>query len=506
MEINSRSVLSLYALVFIILLAAVLVLNDGIFTYSLDDPYIHLRVGEMIIDGGYGINPGEYSSPSSSIIYPFLLAPFSFFSGYLFVPLIFSFAAGSITIIYISKILETFQFFGTLSKIGKLLVLLGLMIVSNVWGTAFTGMEHYLQVMCTIMTFYILLLAINKTAEQIRWYEYAAIIAGPLLRYENLMISLLVLSILWFMRREKSTIFAALLVVFTVAGFSLFLLSIGLQPLPASIMVKTGLNLKETELPFMLGNFLRGFTSTFGLYLHPVMIAILLLLGIRFRKALRNERLFIFVVSAVILAHFAFGKYGGYGRYEVYLLVTGVFAVTYIIDKSSIVLARKRYFVFTIIFIAALPYLGVTISTPLAAHNIYQQQYQVSRFVKEFAKVPFAANDIGLVSFKSDYYCLDLFGLADHKMAEYRIAGDTGKLQNEIVKKSIQMVMIYPNWFTIVPQEWRHVGTLELTGMVLFLNRNVAIYTSSADYETILKNQLKQFAGTLPSGARIIMQ
>src|SRR6478672_7980636 len=41
---------------------------------SIDDPYIHLAVAENILTGGYGINASEHSSPSSSIIYPFLLA------------------------------------------------------------------------------------------------------------------------------------------------------------------------------------------------------------------------------------------------------------------------------------------------------------------------------------------------------------------------------------------------------------------------------------------------
>ena len=46
---------------------------DGHLVYTLDDPYIHLAVAESILEGGYGINTGEYASPSSSILWPFLL-------------------------------------------------------------------------------------------------------------------------------------------------------------------------------------------------------------------------------------------------------------------------------------------------------------------------------------------------------------------------------------------------------------------------------------------------
>ncbi len=51
----------------------ILVMNDGKLMYALDDPYIHLSVSETIWNGGYGVNPGEFSSPSSSILFPFLL-------------------------------------------------------------------------------------------------------------------------------------------------------------------------------------------------------------------------------------------------------------------------------------------------------------------------------------------------------------------------------------------------------------------------------------------------
>mgnify|MGYP001017862235 CR=1 FL=1 len=46
----------------------------GFFFYTLDDPYIHLALAENILRGHYGINLDEPSSPSSSIVYPFLVA------------------------------------------------------------------------------------------------------------------------------------------------------------------------------------------------------------------------------------------------------------------------------------------------------------------------------------------------------------------------------------------------------------------------------------------------
>ena len=53
---------------------ATIALTDGHFYYSLDDPYIHLAVSEQIRALSYGLNPGELSTPSSSLLWPILLA------------------------------------------------------------------------------------------------------------------------------------------------------------------------------------------------------------------------------------------------------------------------------------------------------------------------------------------------------------------------------------------------------------------------------------------------
>ena len=40
-----------------------------------DAPYTHLALAEQIRHGTYGLNPGEPSAPSSTILFPFLLVP-----------------------------------------------------------------------------------------------------------------------------------------------------------------------------------------------------------------------------------------------------------------------------------------------------------------------------------------------------------------------------------------------------------------------------------------------
>ncbi|MBD0271632.1 MAG: hypothetical protein ICV73_06845, partial [Acetobacteraceae bacterium] len=68
------------ALLAFALLAAAIALGGAAMTgghlgYTLDDPYIHLALAEQIARGHYGINPGEVTAPSSSVLWPFLLLP-----------------------------------------------------------------------------------------------------------------------------------------------------------------------------------------------------------------------------------------------------------------------------------------------------------------------------------------------------------------------------------------------------------------------------------------------
>lgn len=67
----------IFSLPILAITTLILNLSNGYFTYTLDDPYIHLALAKNIFSGNYGINLTEPSAPSSSIIWPFILALFS---------------------------------------------------------------------------------------------------------------------------------------------------------------------------------------------------------------------------------------------------------------------------------------------------------------------------------------------------------------------------------------------------------------------------------------------
>src|SRR3989442_3378698 len=102
-EVGLLVVFGALAACFLVELASILRLNEGRFTYTLDDPYIHLALAERIREGHYGINPGEPSAPSSSILWPFLLAPVAGSGLAEYLPLLIGIAAAGATVVIFYK-------------------------------------------------------------------------------------------------------------------------------------------------------------------------------------------------------------------------------------------------------------------------------------------------------------------------------------------------------------------------------------------------------------------
>ena len=86
--------LGLYTVTLACVLWAIWLGTHGHFTYSLDDPYIHLALAEQLVHGHYGINATEISSPSSSVVWPYLLVFLSGSRFHPYVPLIWNLLAG----------------------------------------------------------------------------------------------------------------------------------------------------------------------------------------------------------------------------------------------------------------------------------------------------------------------------------------------------------------------------------------------------------------------------
>src|SRR3954466_8048976 len=61
----------------VVFLGLSLAQNQGHLVYTLDDPYIEMAVAKNLVHHGiWGVSPHMFSSPSSSLLWPLLLAAF----------------------------------------------------------------------------------------------------------------------------------------------------------------------------------------------------------------------------------------------------------------------------------------------------------------------------------------------------------------------------------------------------------------------------------------------
>ncbi|MFT0173260.1 hypothetical protein ACLKMY_30385 [Paraburkholderia mimosarum] len=212
----------------IVMVAASWIRTGGEFTYSLDDPYIHMTLARNILHGNYGINPGEFAAPSSSILWPFLLAPFAGSSFFLWVPLLIN------IVCFICTAQTLYSFIKRdVSAPMAIAVVMMLTLAFNLPTLMMMGMEHSLQVLLVVIV------AVEMLKERPNpLLFYPAAIALPLVRYEDLAIALPALAYCFWRGTRRGPVVAVIIIIVAVTGFSLFLRSLGLDYLPSSVLAK----------------------------------------------------------------------------------------------------------------------------------------------------------------------------------------------------------------------------------------------------------------------------
>ena len=498
----------IFLFLFILEIILILRFNNGHFVYTLDDAYIHLSLAENIAQGTYGVNLGEPSAPASSIIWPFILVPFSKFPFAYLVPLIINLFSAIGTIIICSKIILLI-FEKLLSR--KLLpfcILISVLVIPafNLIALAFTGMENSLQVfMTSLLLFGLFQIAGNKKPG---WWFYLAIIIAPLVRFENLALSIPAL-IFTFKLNRRASILSAILIIIPIVGFSLFLHSLGLGILPSSILVKSDTVLSAGQPISILGNLLRNIA------LHRQGLVLLLLLFwlfyISFRfKIAAGERIITRTALCAVILHLLFGKIEYDNRYEIYSWISILLTLLYLhrVSITRLVETKPAYqYVLFFCFFAGLtctPYIVSIYETPLASNNIYCQHYQMRRFVTEYYPVNVAVNDIGLVSYQNDNYVLDLWGLASRKAFFHRLKKDDPNwIEILCSEHDVKFAMIYDRWFPSLPKNWIPVAELVIRRKKISpAFSKVTFYAVGEDSRTAVMPWLTEFKKNLPDGIR----
>ena len=483
-------------------------LDQGHFTYALDDPYIHLALSEGIAHGHYGINTNEFSSPSSSLIWPFLLAPFARFSWQLYVPLALNILAGIAAAVLAGSLVARWPYTpdtlssGAVERSRRVLSAAALVFVGNLVGLTYIGMEHTLQVFLAGAGAWAIIACLR--GRPIPTWCLLCVALGPMVRYENLGISAAVAIALVGQRQTQRAVGLLSASIAPLLMFSVYLHHLGLPWLPTSVLVKgqmaqAGTGIFSRALQFGTDDLYETFTER-----HRMLVAILFLTlaAIAWNEKVRERRYALWGATVAAGLHLLVGRFHWFHRYEVYIVFFSALVILEVVHERP--RGLLGWYGLGLLGCSYL-YLQAFHDVPHSASQVYREEYQMHRFVTEFYTGNVAVNDLGLVSFqrRPGTYVLDLWGLASVDSARQRDKS-TAWLDKTVRAHDVGLVMDYPLWFGAAPNDWTPLGQVCINEAPIALgDMCVAYYATPLANVGQLEEEFDAFVSTLPPGVSV---
>jgi hypothetical protein len=506
----------LWLFLFTVELFVSIYLCNGRLVFTLDDPYIHLAVADHIRSGGYGVNGSEFSSPSSSIVWPYLIVLTEALHLGAFGPLLINAIAASTTVLAFLRILEAAGFVDHQREklLSFAIAVLAIFVVSAI-ALPMTGMEHSLHVWASIVTFGGLTEAARGRSPT--FVHFAALILLPLIRFEGAAFAVAAIAGFALLGERRFAAWAAIVIFCSLVGYFALMAFRGLPLLPSSVLLKSRIAETAYEgsnaFDSILHNLSASLNNPYGFRL--VLLGLALAWG---TWLLRFDRSVLAVCAAVLAAvgaHLAFGQYDWFHRYEVYIVALAALALFYAGAHVKPLLSAPQWTaarlgIVWLVGFGSTPYISAALETPFASRGIYEQQYHMSLFAQQLYGRPVAVNDLGLVAYKNPNFVLDLWGLGSERVRKAKLAGQYGPMEMAALAEEyhVGLAMIYDSWFPQgVPASWKKVAVLHTTP-VTGAGGDVSFYrTPAAEAEEVAK-ALKSFRSILPprDGFEMIVQ
>ena len=508
--------------------------TGGRFIYSLDDAYIHLAIAKHIVQNGvWGVTPFGFSSSSSSILWPILLAAaMKIFGVREIIPFVFALAASAalMAVLYSEWMAREDRpgwAFGMLI-VWMLLLPLGPIL--------FNGMETMLQALAAVALAAVAVryLAAEKPVSLLPLCLLAALAA--VVRYEGCFVAAAVCLLLALRGRWKAALLVGLSAAVPVILFGIYSLGQGWSFLPNSVLVKYN-GIGGLSLSSLWGVVARPFqpiteASTMRLPVWQTLAVVALaLLLLRARanpfRGFWDDRLLPAVIFLMVALLHSAGITGDtFFRYQAYLNALGIWAVGCtgipLVDWGAVrchaaaAIAAGGAAALLAVPLADQAFQGIW-KTPLASQNIYQQQYQMGLFLNAYyPQGNVAANDIGAIDFLADLHLEDLFGLASREVMQAKLDGTwhqdlAGTMDRLTSADGTRIAVLYDNWFdpdpatgrASVPAQWVRVAAWTIPDNVVCGGATVTWYAILPEEAPALKDALTRFATGLPAGVTV---
>jgi hypothetical protein len=505
--------------------------TGGHFIYNLDDAYIHLAIAKHIVrDGIFGVTPFAFSSSSSSILWPLLLAGvIKLLGNREILPLLINLAVAGILIAVL---------YGEWAGGGKnprwaFGMLLGWMVFLPFGPILFNGMETMLQAL-TAVAFSAAAVRFLSEDGKVRLLSLCLLAAlCAAVRYEGCFIAAAVCLLAALRGRWKAAALIGLSGALPVVLYGAFSMSQGWSFLPNSLLIKHS-GVVWTN-PVSLWNMaVRPFqpVTDIDLVHLPVwqslaaMMLVILLVRARAngRISFWDARILPVVLFLLIATmHSMWITVEMFYRYQAYLNTLGIWAIGCLgapaVDWKGLrrnAAAAAAGISASVLMAIPLGVLGFQAlwKTPVASRNIWQQQYQMGLFLNEYyPRAVVAANDIGAIDYLADLHLVDLFGLASREVLRAKLAGEwqhnlAGALDRLTMAEGARIAVIYDTWFgydpgtgkASVPTGWVRIADWNIPGNVVCGGATVTWYALLPEEAGPLRSALDAFSEKLPNG------
>lgn len=533
----------LLAVLLVIVCLQVLKQTGGHFCYPLDDTFIHMSIAKnFALHGVWGINAQEFSAASSSPLYTLILAAF-FKTGInsIWMPFYINVCFAFLLVVMTDKLLQRFSLPASI----RCITLLSLVILVPVPVMVASGMEHILHAFLAMWMLYLSVAFLspdNTTRNQVLLLSLVAGLA-ILARFESLFLLAGVVVAGLYNRRWQQTGVLLVLSLIPLIIFGYISVRHGGYFLPNSVLLKASRlaggpsqlmsSLQEIVVYKLLyGNntmvniftnkyYPEGSSSLSGttvvrlLLIIPALIVLLRPGNDNVNTISKVKQLACIPLINTFL-HMALAAVGWLFRYEAYLLALDIAVIAILLYYYFLQLAnsRRRYSLlekavaaFLLLFVSAplpLRAAGAFHNLPAAARNIYEQQYQMGRFLQTgYHHTAVAANDVGAVSYLSNNRILDLWGLGNNVVAAGKLHGQYSPqfLQQFTGREHVKIAVVYDTWFdSTLLQQWTKVASWKISNNVICGADEVFFYAVDPAEATSLYNKLAAYKPLLPPG------
>jgi hypothetical protein len=482
--------------------------TGGHFCYPLDDTFIHMAVAKnLVLYGNWGITPDGFVSTSSSPLFTIVLSLFfKLFSVSIIIPFVISCVG---TLLILLAIQQELNKHSSLTSFNKIVCVIVVLLTGAIPALTILGMEHTLQIAFTLFFVHSIATLLSPGNKNSIWQAAAWAALMTATRYENAFFILAAFALLAWQKHFKTAI-----VISIAGGLPLLLFGVyskmhGGYFIPNSVLIKGNQNFKY----FLNGGttILQATASISGII---VVALIIVLIKLQAKKYDRN----FWILSMLIIAglmHSVFASFGWFYRYEAYLIVLGSLHLTKIglqwVQENGLAGIKKQIITVVIaaIIFYSLPVRGLNSfrNSIRAVYNIYEQQYQMGLFFKEFYKgQTVAANDIGAISYMADLNTIDMWGLGNNAVAQAR---KNDYWTNDFLRKLVtdnhtRVAVIFDSWFDKdLPNQWVKVATWEMPYNYICGDIKVTFYGITASEASLLKTNLSAFALQLPGDIKV---